>query len=161
MPSAAAVIRDLLGVGCDQRPYGPVAPSLGGYHRRRSWPLDEKGFAKIGSALVQIGGSGSLRSGFEERERAMSNLVNIDRLFNGRHFDSEFIVLCAHRYLHYKLSFLDLVELIGERGVSLAHAPILRWVKRFTPQFVKHWDRFAKSASRSQRVDETYGKVRC
>ncbi|WP_375792033.1 IS6 family transposase [Paraburkholderia atlantica] len=86
--------------------------------------------------------------------------IDIDRLFNGRHFDREVIILCVRWYLRYKLSFRDLVEIMAERGLSLAHTTIMRWVKRFTPEFVKRWDRFAKSAGRSWRVDETYVKVR-
>jgi transposase-like protein len=43
---------------------------------------------------------------------------------------------------------------------SLAHTTIMRWVKRCAPEFLKRWDRFAKSAGRSWRVDETYVKVR-
>lgn len=42
---------------------------------------------------MQIGGAGRLSSGFVECEQAMSNLVDIDRLFNGRYFDREVIVL--------------------------------------------------------------------
>jgi transposase-like protein len=34
----------------------------------------------------------------------------------------------------------------------------MRWVKRFTPEFVKRWNRFAIPAGRSWRVDETYLK---
>jgi transposase-like protein len=49
---------------------------------------------------------------------------------------------------------------MAERGLSLAHTTIMRWVKRFAPEFVKRWDRFAKSAGSSWRVDETYVKVR-
>jgi transposase-like protein len=95
-----------------------------------------------------------------EREQAMSKLIDIDRLFNGRHFDREVIVLCVRWYLRYKLSFRDLVEIMAERGLSLAHTTIMRWIKRFTPEFCKRWDRFAKFAGRSWRVDETYVKVR-
>jgi transposase-like protein len=90
----------------------------------------------------------------------MSKLVDIDRLFNGSHFDREVIVLCVRWYLRYKLSLRDLVEIMAERGLSLAHTTIMRWVKRFTPEFVKRWDRFAKAAGCSWRVDETYVKVR-
>jgi len=32
----------------------------------------------------------------------MSKLTDINRLFNGRHFDREVIVLCARWYLRYK-----------------------------------------------------------
>ncbi|MGF6870828.1 transposase-like protein [Paraburkholderia sp. MM5477-R1] len=60
----------------------------------------------------------------------MSKLKDLERLFNGRHFDREVIVLCVRWYLRYKLSLRDLVEMMAERGLSLAHTTILRWVKR-------------------------------
>jgi len=90
----------------------------------------------------------------------MSTLRDIDWLFSGRHFDREVIVLCVRWYLRYKLSLRDLVEMMAERGLSLSHTTIMRWVKRFTPEFVKRWDRLARSAGRSWRVDETYVKIR-
>ena len=48
------------------------------------------------------------------------------KLFKGRHFDREIIVLCVRWYLRYKLSFRDLVEMMAERGLSLAHTTIMR-----------------------------------
>jgi transposase-like protein len=81
-------------------------------------------------------------------------------MFDGRHFDREIIIVCVRLYLHYRLSLRDLVEMMAERGVSLAHTTIVRWVKRFTPVFVKRWNRFAIMAGRSWRVDETYLKIR-
>ncbi|MFP3559112.1 IS6 family transposase [Paraburkholderia sp. SIMBA_049] len=80
--------------------------------------------------------------------------------FDGRHFDREIIVLCVRWYLRYKLSLCDLVEMMAERGLSLAHTTIMRWVKRFTPEFIKRWNRFATPAGQSWRVDETYLKIR-
>ena len=50
--------------------------------------------------------------------------------------------------------------MMAERGLSLAHTTIIRWVKRFTPEFVKRWNRFATPAGQSWRVDETYRKIR-
>ena len=64
------------------------------------------------------------------------------------------------QYLRYKLSVRNVVEIVAERGLSFSLTAIMRWVKRFTPEFCKRWDRFAKSAGRSWRVDETYVKVR-
>ncbi|QQC67991.1 IS6 family transposase (plasmid) [Paraburkholderia ginsengisoli] len=84
----------------------------------------------------------------------------MEGMFDGRHFDREIIVLCVRWYLRYKLSLRDLVEMMAERGLSLAHTTILRWVKRFTPEFVKRWNQFAIPAGRSWRVDETYLKIR-
>ncbi|MGF6805099.1 transposase-like protein [Paraburkholderia sp. Clong3] len=63
-------------------------------------------------------------------------------------------------YLRYKLSLRDLVEMMAERGLSLAHTTILRWVKRYTPEFVKRWNRFGAPAGASWRADETYLKIR-
>ncbi|MFM0060227.1 IS6 family transposase [Paraburkholderia phytofirmans] len=90
----------------------------------------------------------------------MSKLKDLEWLFNGRHFDREVIVLCVRWYVRCKLCLRDLVEMMAERGLSLAHATILRWVKRYTPEFVKRWNRLATTAGRSWRVDETYVKIR-
>ncbi|MGF6507784.1 IS6 family transposase [Paraburkholderia sp. 32] len=91
----------------------------------------------------------------------MGKFKDIDKSFNGRHFDREIIVLCVRWYLRYKLSFRDLAEMMAERGLSLAHTTIMRWVKHFTPEFVKRWNRWATTAGQSWRVDETYVKIRC
>ena len=90
----------------------------------------------------------------------MSKRKGLEGMFDGRHFDREIIVLCVRWYLRYKLSLRDLVEIMAERGLSLAHTTIMRWVKRFTPEFVRRWNRFAIPAGRSWRVDETYVKIR-
>jgi hypothetical protein len=42
-------------------------------------------------------------------------------LFAGRHFDRDVIILCVRWYLLCKLSLRDLVEMMAEGGVSLAH----------------------------------------
>ena len=85
---------------------------------------------------------------------------SIEELFAGRHFDREVIILCVRWYLRYKLSFRDLVEMMAERGLSLAHTTILRWVRRYASEFVRRWNRFGRSCGRSWRVDETFIKVR-
>ena len=84
----------------------------------------------------------------------------MDGLFKGRHFDQEIIVLCVRWYLRYKLSFRDLAEMMAERGLSLAHTTIMRWIQCYVPEFEKRWNRFARPAGRSWRVDETYVKIR-
>ena len=55
-------------------------------------------------------------------------MLCIDDLFKGRHFDQEIIILCVRWYLRFKLSFRDLVEMMAERGISLAHTTIMRWI---------------------------------
>ena len=48
--------------------------------------------------------------------------------FSGRHFPEDVILTCVRWYLRYKLSYRDIEELIGERGVSVDHSTLNRWV---------------------------------
>ena len=90
----------------------------------------------------------------------MAGFLGLDELFEGRHFDREIIVLCVRWYLRFKLSFRDLVEMMAERGLSMAHTTIMRWVHHYAPEFERRWNRFARPAGSSWRVDETYVKIR-
>jgi transposase-like protein len=49
---------------------------------------------------------------------------------------------------------------MAERGVTLVHTTIMRWVQRFVPVFEKKWRKYARPTGSSWRVDETYIKVR-
>ena len=51
-------------------------------------------------------------------------------LFKGRHSDPQVIIQCVWWYPGYKQSSRDLVEMMGERGIQLAHTTILRWASR-------------------------------
>jgi len=87
-------------------------------------------------------------------------MLSMDDLFKGRQFDREIIILCVRWYLRFKLSFRDLVEMMAERGISLAHTTIMRWIARYVPEFEKRWNRFACRVGTSWRVDETYVKIK-
>ena len=54
----------------------------------------------------------------------------------------------------------DLVEMMAERGLPAAHTAVMCWVRHYAAEFEKRWARFARLASRSWRVDETYVKIR-
>jgi transposase-like protein len=90
----------------------------------------------------------------------MGKLKTVEELFKGRHFDRGIVILCVRWYLRFKLSLRDLVEMMAERGLSMAHTTIMRWVQRYAPEFEKRWRRFARAVGRSWRVDETYVKIR-
>ena len=90
----------------------------------------------------------------------MPRLLPLEELFKGRHFDQEIVVLNVRWYLTYKLSYRDLVAMMGERGIDLAHTTILRWVQHYTPEFQKRWHRFARTVGGSWRMDETYVRVK-
>jgi transposase-like protein len=90
----------------------------------------------------------------------MRRFVSVEALFSGRHFDRQIIILCVSWYTSFKLSFRDLVIMMADRGISLAHTTILRWVQHYLPEFEKGWKRYARSVGGSWRMDETYIKVR-
>jgi len=59
-----------------------------------------------------------------------------------------------------QLSYRDVCDLMEERGVTVVHTTVLRWVQRFVPVFEKMWKNYARPVSSSWRVDETYIKVK-
>ncbi|UNP79071.1 IS6 family transposase [Bacillus nitratireducens] len=63
-------------------------------------------------------------------------------------------------YLRYNLSFRDLVEMMAERGLSVAHTTIMRWVHQYGPELDKRIRRHLKQTNDSWRIDETYIKVK-
>jgi hypothetical protein len=67
----------------------------------------------------------------------MTEPTSAQELFRGRHFDQEIIVLCVRWYLTFKLSSRDLVQMMVERGIGLAHRTILRWVQRYATPVLK------------------------
>ena len=69
-------------------------------------------------------------------------------------------MLCLRWYLNVKLSSRDLVQIMAERGIALAHTTILRWVQRYVPDFEKRWNQHARPVGDSWRVDETYIKIK-
>ena len=82
----------------------------------------------------------------------MQQFTPLEGLFKGRHFDQEIVVLCVRWYLSFKLSYRDLVAMMAERGIDLAHTTILRWVQHYTPEFEKRWKRFARPVGGSWRA---------
>ena len=91
----------------------------------------------------------------------MTRFLGLAELFGGRHFDREIFVLCVRWHLRFKLSFRGLGEMMAERGLSIAHTTIMRWVHHYAPEFERRWAHFAQPAGDSwRRVDETYVKVR-
>jgi transposase, IS6 family len=80
-------------------------------------------------------------------------------LFRGRHFQDHVIVLCVRWYLRYCLTLRDLEEIMAERGLSVDHSTIGRWVLRYAPELYKRIRREVRPPNRSWRVDETFVRV--
>jgi transposase-like protein len=79
--------------------------------------------------------------------------------FKARHYEPEIILLCVRWYLRYQLSYRDLEEILRERGLTVDHTTIYRWVQRYAPEINKRIRPHLKLAGASYRVDETYIKV--
>jgi len=81
---------------------------------------------------------------------------NRPALFRGRHFQDQIIVLCVRWYLRYSLSYRDVQELMAERGLSVDHTTVWRWVQRYAPILNQRIRREVRHPNRSWRIDETY-----
>jgi transposase, IS6 family len=79
--------------------------------------------------------------------------------FKWRHFEPTIILLCIRWYYRYQLSYRDLEEMMRERGVTVDHTTIFRWVQRYVPEINKRIRPHLKLAGASYRLDETYIKV--
>jgi transposase-like protein len=62
-------------------------------------------------------------------------------MFKGRHFDRSVILLCVRWSLAHGLSLRDLKEMMAERGISVDHSTIHRWVVHFSPALLKRFNR--------------------
>lgn len=81
-------------------------------------------------------------------------------MFKGRHFHQSVILLCVRWYLAYNLSLRDLEEMMAERGLSVDHSTVHRWVFRFAPQLLERFNRRKRTVTGKWHMDETYIKVR-
>jgi putative transposase len=81
-------------------------------------------------------------------------------MFKGRHFDRSVILLCVRWYLAYNLSLRNLEEMMAERGISVDHATIHRWVVRYSPELLMRFNARKRPVTGRWHVDETYIKVR-
>jgi putative transposase len=75
--------------------------------------------------------------------------------FKGAHFVQDIILTCVWWYLAYPLSYRQVEELMEERGVSVDHATIKRWVLKYSPQLEEAFHRRKRPVRVSWRMDET------
>ena len=62
-------------------------------------------------------------------------------------------------YLRYGLSYRDVEELLAERGITVDHVTVYRWVQRFTPEFIEAARLCRHAPGGRWFVDETYVQV--
>ena len=80
--------------------------------------------------------------------------------FKGAHYPREVILYAVFFYVRYGVSYRDLEEIMAERGVSVDHATLNRWVVRYSPLIADEAKKRKQSVAGSWRMDETYIKVK-
>ena len=80
--------------------------------------------------------------------------------FKGRHFEREILLWAVRWYVAYPISYRQLEEMMGERGVAVDHSTLNRWVIKYAPKFEKAFRRRQCPVGRSWRLDETYVKIK-
>jgi transposase-like protein len=60
----------------------------------------------------------------------------------------------------YPISYRQLEEMMGERGVVVAHSTLNRWVVKYIPEVEKQFRRRQWPVGRSWRMDETYVRIK-
>ena len=89
----------------------------------------------------------------------MTQAKTRDPIYRRRRFEGEIIELCVRWYITYRLSYRDLAAMMAERGLSVDHVTIWRWVQRYAPILNQRLRRDLRHPNRSWRVDETYVRV--
>ncbi|WP_111560229.1 IS6 family transposase [Paracoccus sediminilitoris] len=80
--------------------------------------------------------------------------------FKGAHFPKDVILYAVFFYLRYGVSYRDLEEIMAERGVTVDHATLNRWVERYAGQVAENARRRKQPTDTSWRMDETDIKVK-
>jgi len=107
-----------------------------------------------------VSGSVANRAGARRDESGLARGGTVSD-FKGRHFEGEIVLWAVRWYCRYGVSYRDLEQMMGERGVSVDHRTINRWVQKYAPEVERRlrWQ-WRQPRSTSWRVDETYIKVR-
>ena len=59
--------------------------------------------------------------------------------FKGAHFPQDIILMGVRWYVAYPLSYRHVEELMEERGVSVDHATVQRWVVKYSPPWKRRF----------------------
>jgi transposase-like protein len=79
--------------------------------------------------------------------------------FAGYRFPDAIIALAVRWYLHYRLPYANVAELLAERGVYVDASTVFDWVQRFAPLYQEAARPQRKRVRGKWSIDETYIKV--
>ena len=81
------------------------------------------------------------------------------RAFRGCRFPTEVILWAVRWYLQFPLSYRDLERMLADRGVTVDHVTLFRWVQRFAPELARRVRRHLRRCRGRWHVEETYVRV--
>lgn len=82
------------------------------------------------------------------------------KYFKGHEYPVEIIMVSIYMKGRYSLSYREIEEIGGLRGINIDHATLQRWVGKFMPIFEGRFRKRKKPTNGSWRMDETYIKVK-
>jgi putative transposase len=80
--------------------------------------------------------------------------------FKRSHFERDVILWGVRWYVAYPISYRQIEEMMGERGVEVDHSTLNRWVLNYMPALEKAFLARKRPVGRSWRLDETYVRVK-
>ena len=80
--------------------------------------------------------------------------------FSSRHFPQAIILQAVRWYTSYPLSLRMIKEIIAERGITVDHTTINRWVITYAPQLEAMHRKQKPAVKSSWRMDETTIKIK-
>src|SRR3954454_10377654 len=80
--------------------------------------------------------------------------------FKGRQFTADVILWAVRWYLMFPISYRDLELMLQDRGVTVDHNTIFRWIQAYAAELEKRIRPHLRLSNGSWRVDETYVKVK-
>src|SRR3954454_15517144 len=80
--------------------------------------------------------------------------------FKGRQFTAEVILWAVRWYLMFPISDRDLELMLQDRGVTVDHTTLFRWIQAYAPELEKRIRPHLHRSNGSWRGDEKYVKVK-
>ena len=79
--------------------------------------------------------------------------------FSGYRFPDDIIALAVRWYLRFRLPYVDVAELLAERGVHVDPSTIFDWVQQFTPLYQEAARPHRRRVGQQWSIDETYVRI--
>src|SRR3954447_18200170 len=73
--------------------------------------------------------------------------------FKGRQFTAEVILWAVRWYLMFPISYRDLELMLQDRGVTVDHTTLFRWIQAYAPELEKRIRPHLRACNGSWRVD--------